>query len=203
VVSVYIITFWQEKGCACEADPVWSPDKVMPEGASSTAAVRSALVEVLKYRQERQQGAAITLKRVSLSVSKRVSGAIASWTLSNVLRVGIAGPVGAGKTSLATSLAIALERLVPYWSSEITGIFDNYRVRTEEIKRKNDGTTATPYKEPEPAPAAQRGPAGPSAGQDQPRHGPHIPIITLVGGQSVFEDGSSKRRLSRDPSPPR
>ncbi len=38
VVSVYIITFWQEKGCACEADSVWSPDKVMPEGASSTGA---------------------------------------------------------------------------------------------------------------------------------------------------------------------
>ena len=26
-------------------------------------------------------------------------------------------------------------------------MFDNYRVRNEEGKRKNDGTTATPYKE--------------------------------------------------------
>ncbi len=101
-----------------------------------------------------------------------MSGAIASKTLFNSVRVGIAGPVGAGKTSLATSRAIALERLVPYWSKEIRGMFDNYKVRTEEIKRKNDGTTATPDKEPEPAPVAQRGPAGPSAGQDQPRHGP-------------------------------
>ena len=57
-------------------------------------------------------------------------------------------------------------------------MFDKDKVRTEEIKRKNDGTTAT--QEPEPAPAAQRGPAGPSAGQDQPRHGPHFPIIDLV-----------------------
>jgi hypothetical protein len=119
----------------------------MPEGASSTTAVRSALAELLENRQERQQGDASALKRVSLSVSKRVSGAIASKTLSNSVRVGIAGPVGAGKTSLATSLAIVLERLVPYWSEEITGMFDSYRVRKEESERKNDGTTATPYKE--------------------------------------------------------
>jgi hypothetical protein len=44
-------------------------------------------------------------------------------------------------------MAIVLERLVPYWSEEITGIFDSYRVRKEESERKNDGTTATPYKE--------------------------------------------------------
>jgi hypothetical protein len=37
-------------------------------------------------------------------------------------------------TSLATSLAVALERLVPYWSSEMKVMFDQYRVRTEEIK---------------------------------------------------------------------
>jgi deoxyadenosine/deoxycytidine kinase len=55
-----------------------------------------------------------------------LSGAIASRALSNTLRVGIAGPVGAGKTSLATSLAIALERLVPYWGEEIAGMFDIY-----------------------------------------------------------------------------
>ena len=99
---------------------MWAPSKEMPEGASSTTAVRSALAELLENRQERQQGAASVLKRASLSVSKRVSGAIASKTLSNSVRVGIAGPVGAGKTSLATSLAIALERLVPYWSGSGT-----------------------------------------------------------------------------------
>jgi pantothenate kinase len=90
---------------------VWSPGKVMPEG--STAAVRSALVELLEDRQERQQIAASALKRLSQGLSKRMSGATASRNLSNTVRVGIAGPVGAGKTSLATSLAIALERLVP------------------------------------------------------------------------------------------
>jgi hypothetical protein len=31
-----------------------------------------------------------------------------------------------------------LERLVPYWSEEITGMFDSYRVRKEESERKND-----------------------------------------------------------------
>jgi hypothetical protein len=125
VATVYIITFWQKTECAYEADQVWSPAKVMPEGESSTTAVRYALAELLENRQERQQGAASALKRVSLSVSERVSGAIASRTLSNVLRVGIAWPVGAGKTSLATSLAIALARLVPYRSEEITGMFDS------------------------------------------------------------------------------
>ena len=50
---------------------------------------------------------------------------------------------------LATSLAIALERLVPYLSEEIAGMFDSYRVRKEEneLRFRNDGTTATPYKE--------------------------------------------------------
>jgi hypothetical protein len=51
VVSVYIITFWQKTECAYKADPVWAPSKVMPEGASSTTAVRYALAELLENLQ--------------------------------------------------------------------------------------------------------------------------------------------------------
>ena len=102
--------------------------------------VRRALGKLLANRQERQQGAASALKRGSQSVSKRLSGAITSRTLSITLRVGIAGPVGASKTSLPTSLAIALERLVPCWIEEITDMFDSCSARKEESD-SGSGTT--------------------------------------------------------------
>ncbi len=71
------------------------------------------LAELLENRQDRQQ-AASALTRVRRSVS-----------------VGIAGLVGAGKICPAISLAIAFERLVPYWSEKVTYMFDYLRLRKE------------------------------------------------------------------------
>jgi hypothetical protein len=68
-------------------------------------------------------------------------------TLSSSLRVGIAGPVGAGKTSLATTLEIALNRIVPCWSEGIQEMFERYAVRVDGSKWVTDGTLMKPYEE--------------------------------------------------------
>jgi GTPase SAR1 family protein len=147
VVTVYVITFWQKEDYKIKTGSKWLPVEVMPDGDNRTAAVRVALEALVEKRQETYQGAALAVKRISQSLSKRVSGAFASMTLSTSVRVGFAGPVGAGKTSLATSLAITLKRRVPCLSEEINVMYDTYRVRREGVERQNDGTSKTPYVE--------------------------------------------------------
>ena len=121
----------------------------MPEGANTTLAVQKTLGSLLKNRHERKQLSALGISRAADGVNKRLSGAIASSALCDVIRMAIVGPVGAGKTSLATSLAIALGRHTPCWSAEIQDMFDTYRVRAEKSDARliNDRTTTTPYDE--------------------------------------------------------
>jgi hypothetical protein len=79
----------------------------MPDGAHTVGTVKIALKNVVDKRRDRQ-GAPGVLAKGAKRVSQRISGAFseafAAMTLSSFVRVGIAGHVGAGKTSLATML---------------------------------------------------------------------------------------------------
>jgi hypothetical protein len=86
-------------------------------------------------------------KRVSQRISGALGDAFAAMTLSSSVRVGIAGPVGAGKTSLATTLEIALNRIVPCWSEGVKKMSKTYAVRGDESYDQHDGTLMKPYEE--------------------------------------------------------
>jgi hypothetical protein len=121
----------------------------MPDGAHTVGDVEIALKNVVDKRRD-QQGAPGMLAKGAKRVSQRISGALgdafAAMTLSSSLRVGIAGPVGAGKTSLATTLEIALNRIVPCWSEGIQEMFERNAFRVDGSDKVN-GTLMKPYEE--------------------------------------------------------
>jgi hypothetical protein len=116
----------------------------------STRAVVTALKAVVEKMQEKQGAVgqvASVVKRASQRLSQRTSNMLAAMTLSSTVHVGVAGPVGAGKTSFATTLEIAGSKVVPCLNQGIRDMFDTYLVREESAKHQNDGTALTPYEE--------------------------------------------------------
>lgn len=116
----------------------------------STRAVVTALKAVVEKMQEKQGAVgqvASVVKRASQRLSQRTSNMLAAMTLSSTVHVGVAGPVGAGKTSFATTLEIAGSKVVPCLSQGIRDMFDTYLVREEGEELDNDGTALTPYEE--------------------------------------------------------
>jgi hypothetical protein len=138
-----------------------SASKLLPDGAHTVGAVKIALKNVVDKRRD-LQGAPGMLAKGAMRVSERISGALGeasasagrsvrrsqpAMTLSSSVRVGIAGPVGAGETSLATTLEIALNRIVPCWSEGVQEMFKRYAVRVDGSKKVTDGSLMKPYEE--------------------------------------------------------
>lgn len=154
VVSVYVVSFWQEGEYKLRAGPEdrsWSCLKTLPDGAVTVDCVSRVLREVVEARLKNQGATgqiASAVKRASQRLSRRVSETLAAMTLSSSVRVGVVGPVGAGKTSFATTLEIAANRLVPCLDEQVDKMFRSYTIRQEGVQKlKNDGTKRRPYEE--------------------------------------------------------
>ncbi len=154
VISIYVITFWQEHEYTLMPDPEderWEFQKNVPDGAVTVNSVLNVLREVTESRVESQGlmgKIASVAKRGSQRLSRRVSETLGAMTLSSSVRIGVVGPVGAGKTSFATTLEIAANRIIPCLNEPVKDMFDSYIIRREGVQRKkNDGTRRRPYEE--------------------------------------------------------
>ena len=157
VISVYVITFWQEHEYTLMPDPEderWDFQESVPDGAVTVNSVLNVLREVTESRVESQGlmgKIASVAKRGSQRLSRRVSETLGAMTLSSSVRIGVVGPVGAGKTSFATTLEIAANRIIPCLNEPVKDIFDSYTIRREGVQRDlKDGTISTkkdPYEE--------------------------------------------------------
>lgn len=105
--------------------------------------VLNVLLEVTESRVESQGlmgKVASVAKRGSQRLSRRVSETLGgAMTLSSSVRIGVVGPVGAGKSSFATTLEIAANRIIPCLNEPVKELFDTSYVYAEKASKKERG----------------------------------------------------------------